>query len=100
MEEPKPVKRALIAVLIAVFARSSIPAQSPPTDASAGNGVHLSEASPSTPTTPQAHQLVIPAGTRLDIAAAYTVNSKEIKPGDLVSIRVLLPARIEGRDVV
>src|SRR2546423_4749675 len=100
MEEPKPVKRALIAVLIAVFARASIPAQSPPTGASAGNGVHLSEVSPSTPTTPQTHQLVIPAGTRLDIEAAYTVNSKEIKSGDLLSFRVLVPVRIEGRDVI
>src|SRR2546423_6089018 len=100
MEEPKPVKRALIAVLIAVFARASSPAQSPPTDASAGNGVHLSEVSPSTPTTPQTHQLVIPAGTRLDIEAAYTVNSKEIKSGDLLSFRVLVPVRIEGRDVI
>jgi hypothetical protein len=100
MEEPEPVKKALIAVLISVFATASIPAQSPPTDASAGNVVHLSELGPSTPTTPQAHQLVIPAGTRLDIEAAYTVNSKEIKPGDLLSFRVLVPVRIGGLDVI
>ncbi len=94
------MKRALNAVLIAVFATASIPAQSPPTDASAGNVVHLSELDRSTPMTPQAHQLVIPAGTRLDIEAAYTVNSKEIKPGDLLTFRALLPVRVENVDVI
>ena len=94
------MKRALIAVLIAVFATASIPAQSPSTDASAGNGVHLSEVSPSTPATPQAHQFVIAAGTRLDIEVAYTVNSKEIKPGDLLSFRVLVPVKIQDVDVI
>jgi hypothetical protein len=43
--------------------------------------------------------LNLPAGTRLDIEASYTVTSKDFKPGDLLTFRVLVPVKIEGVDV-
>ena len=38
----------------------------------------------------------IPAGTPIDVEVAYTVSSLDIKPGELLSFRVLVPIIIEG----
>ena len=43
-----------------------------------------------------AKQVVIPAGTKLDIEASYTVDSSQMKTGDLLSFRVVIPVTIEG----
>lgn len=45
-------------------------------------------------------EVTIPAGTQLDVEAAYTVNSLDVKPGDLISFRVLLPIKVEGHTVI
>lgn len=45
-------------------------------------------------------QIVVPAGTQLDVEAAYTVNSLDVKAGDLISFRVLVPIKIDGRTVI
>ena len=38
----------------------------------------------------------IPAGTPIEVEVAYTVNSLDIKPGELVSFRVLIPIMVDG----
>ncbi|MEP6742327.1 MAG: hypothetical protein ABJB61_07490 [bacterium] len=38
----------------------------------------------------------IPAGTKLDIEAAYTVSSLDLHTGDLITFRVLAPVQIDG----
>lgn len=38
----------------------------------------------------------IPAGTPIEIEAAYTVSSINVKPGELMSFRVLIPVVIDG----
>src|SRR6266850_7113107 len=38
----------------------------------------------------------IPAGTPIEVEVAYTVSSLDIKPGELLSFRVLIPIIIEG----
>lgn len=45
-------------------------------------------------------QITIPAGTQLDVEAAYTVNSLDVKPGDLISFRVLVPIKVDGHTVI
>ncbi|MCU1264669.1 MAG: hypothetical protein JWM21_987 [Acidobacteria bacterium] len=48
----------------------------------------------------QPEQIVVPAGTQLDVEAAYTVDSLHVKAGDLISFRVLVPIMIDGRTVI
>lgn len=38
----------------------------------------------------------IPAGTPIEIEAAYTVSSIDVKPGELLSFRVLIPVTVAG----
>jgi len=38
----------------------------------------------------------IPAGTPIEVEVAYTVSSLDIKPGELLSFRVLIPIIIDG----
>ena len=40
------------------------------------------------------------AGTQLDIEAAYTVSSIDLKPGDLLTFRVLVPIVVDGVTVI
>jgi hypothetical protein len=44
--------------------------------------------------------LKIPAGTRIEVEVAYTVNSLDMKPGERISFRVLIPIVIEGVTVI
>jgi hypothetical protein len=48
----------------------------------------------------QPEQIVVPAGTQLDVQAAYTINSQHVKVGDLISFRVLVPIKVDGRTVI
>jgi hypothetical protein len=42
----------------------------------------------------------IPAGTRIDVEVAYTVSSLDMRPGELLSFRVLIPVIIDGVTVI
>jgi len=44
----------------------------------------------------QSIPIKIPAGTPIEVEVAYTVSSLDIKPGELLSFRVLIPILIEG----
>jgi hypothetical protein len=46
--------------------------------------------------TAEQRQLTIPAGTPIEVEVAYTVNSLDIKPGERISFRVLVPILIGG----
>jgi nitrate reductase NapE component len=45
-------------------------------------------------------QVRIPAGTPIDVEVAYTVSSLDMRPGELLSFRVLVPIIIEGVTVI
>jgi hypothetical protein len=45
-------------------------------------------------------ELTIPAGTVIEVQAAYTVNSLDIKPGERISFRVLVPFVVDGVTVI
>ena len=38
----------------------------------------------------------IPAGTPIEVEVAYTVSSLDMKPGELLSFRVLIPVMVDG----
>jgi hypothetical protein len=42
----------------------------------------------------------IPAGTPIEVEVAYTVNSLDMKPGERISFRVLVPIVIDGVTVI
>jgi len=48
----------------------------------------------------KAEQIVVPAGTRLDVEAVYTVSSLDVRPEELISFRVIVPIRIDGQTVI
>lgn len=48
----------------------------------------------------QTHELNLPSGTPIEVEAAYTVCSIDMKPGDLLSFRVLIPVIIDGATVI
>jgi hypothetical protein len=52
------------------------------------------------PEAKQPEQIVVPAGTHVDVEAAYTVSSLDVQAGDLISFRVLVPIKINGVVVV
>lgn len=45
-------------------------------------------------------ELKIPAGTPIEVEVAYTVNSLDVKPGERISFRVLIPITIDGMTVI
>lgn len=45
-------------------------------------------------------ELKIPAGTPIDVEVAYTVNSLDLKPGERISFRVLVPIMVDGVTVI
>ena len=49
---------------------------------------------------PQRREIKLPAGTPLEIEAASTVDSFQVRPGELLSFRVLVPVKIDGEAVI
>lgn len=45
-------------------------------------------------------QFKVPAGTPIDVEAAYTVSSIHVKPGELLSFRVIIPVTVDGVVVI
>lgn len=42
----------------------------------------------------------LPAGTRVEVEAAYRVSSQEVRAGDLLTFRVVNPVKVEGVTVI
>jgi hypothetical protein len=61
------------------------PSQSPAADSNAGQ---------------KPREVKLPAGTPIEIQVAYTVNSLDLKPGERISFRVLVPIMIDGLTVI
>ena len=45
-------------------------------------------------------ELKIPAGTPIEVEVAYSVNSLDVRPGERISFRVLVPIMIDGLTVI
>lgn len=95
--------RSSISVLLTiVFLCSSLAAQSATAPESATKPIQASEsaATVDAPAPPQPRELKLPAGTSIDIEAAYTVSSIDFRPGDYLSFRVLVPVMIDGLTLI
>ena len=54
----------------------------------------------SAPAQPSTREVKLSAGTLIEVEVAYTVNSLDMKPGERISFRVLVPIVIEGVTVI
>ena len=88
-----------VSILVVLFC-SALFAQTNQIPDTAANSVQESLAAKASPVQPQLRDVKIPAGTPLDIAAAWTVSSLDTKVGDLVSFRVLVPIKIDNAIVI
>ena len=94
------MKRAFSLVLVHFFVITTIQAQSPAATTGAANSVQVAQRELPASLTVPARELKIPAGTPLEIEAAYTISSLDVRPNDLISFRVIVPIKIDGVTVV
>lgn len=91
--------RSLISLLLAAFLLPATSlAQSPVVEPGAAKAVQETPSIADTTSAAKAVQreLKIPAGTALEIEAANTVKSVDIRPHDFLSFRVLIPIKVDG----
>ena len=98
----KPISLFLAALLILQTTSVVVTGQSV-----AGKDLHLSETAttsnagwPGSSEPQRIEPLQIPDGTLIEIEAPYRVNSKEFKPNDEISFRVINPIRVNGVTVI
>jgi hypothetical protein len=101
------VHRVISSIYIIVFLCTQLAAQSGALPGGAANPVQPKESSKpgspevdASPQQPESITLKIPAGTRLDVEAAHTIDSSQVRPEDLISFRVLIPLVIDGVTVI
>ena len=94
------MKRAFSLVLVHLFVITTIQAQSPAATTGAANSVQVAQRELPASLTVPARELKIRAGTPLEIEAAYSVSSLDVRPNDLISFRVIVPIKIDGVTIV
>ncbi len=87
---------------ITVVAQSSTPAPNAIENIQQSQSAKAVEATPpANPESPAKPVVVkLPAGTSIDVEAAYTVSSLYVKPGELLSFRVVIPVMVDGVVVI
>ena len=92
---------AVVSCEITLMAQSSTPAPI------AIENIQQSQSAKAVDTAPPAESpakppmvVKLPAGTPIDVEAAYTVSSLYVKPGELLSFRVLIPVTVNGVVVI
>lgn len=102
------MRNSIPLVFISLLLVSSGSAQSPRNQPAAEQTIQQSQSPPfvsaasaTLSASPQlARELKIPAGTLIEVEVAYTVNSLNVKPGERISFRVLVPIVIDGVMVI
>jgi hypothetical protein len=95
------VKSLLFSGVAVFFCMVTVHGQGTPEENAAAKPVQPSERSSAVTSPAQTErQIKIPAGTPVEIEAAYTVRSDNVRPTDYVSFRVLVPIKIEGVIVI
>jgi hypothetical protein len=95
--------RTLISLLLVVVLSPSMAlAQSGVVPGGATKAIQGSQSTADSEPAPpaQKREYTIPAGTAIEIEAAYSVNSLEVRSNDYVSFRVLVPIQIDGVTVI
>jgi hypothetical protein len=97
------LRKLISLLLIALFSPALSLAQSPVVETSAAKSVQQTQPTSDTPKAPdtldvqpERRELKIPAGTALEIEAANTVRSVDMRPNDFLSFRVLVPVKVDG----
>ena len=101
--EDFPLKRLFSLLIIALFCQCLAFAQTPVAETDAAKSIQPAQSSIAleSDVAPQpAGTIKIPAGTPVEIEVAYTVNSLDVKPGEHISFRVLVPVVIGGVIVI
>ena len=93
---------AVVLCEITVVAQSSTPAPIAIENIQQSQSAKAVEAAPPADQESPAKPVVVklPAGTPIDVEAAYTVSSLYVKPGELLSFRVLIPVVVNGVVVI
>ena len=97
------MKRILLLLLMALLTPGVALAQSPTAETDATKTIQPTESltAPAEDAESQAAAgIKIPAGTPIEVEVAYTVNSLDVKPGEHISFRVLVPIVIDGVKVI
>jgi hypothetical protein len=94
------MKKPLCLTLIHLMIFAASQAQSLPPTSGASNPVQVSQPDGAKPSPFQTRQLKIPAGTPVEIEAAYAVSSLDVRPEDLISFRVIVPIKVDGVTVI
>ena len=95
--------RTLISLLLAaVLSQSTVLAQTAVAETAATKPIQQSQSTADAALSQQTlkREFTIPAGTAIEIEAAYSVSSLDVRPNDYVSFRVLVPIRIDGVTVI
>lgn len=92
------MKRLLILLFIAALSPTAVLAQSQPTDSDAAKIIQPAESftQPDSVSAAQAGAAMVPAGTLIEVEVAYTVNSLDVKAGEHISFRVVVPVVVDG----
>lgn len=93
------MKHSLLLLFAILLSQSVLFAQITTSETAAAKNIQLSQAATTYPTSGTA-ELKIPAGTPIEVEVAYTVNSLDVKPGERISFRVLIPIMIDGMTVI
>lgn len=99
------MRNSISLVFISLLLVSTSYAQSSVIQPAAEQTIQPSRSSPAAPATTSAApqpglELKVPAGTLIEVEVAFTVNSLDMKPGERISFRVLVPIVIDGVTVI
>jgi hypothetical protein len=94
------VKGAVSLALVIILTYANALAQAPSGTIGAAESIQLSKPGATASTRRPKREIIIPAGTPIDIEATYTVNSRDLRAGDFISFRVLVPIQLEGLTLV
>ena len=93
------MKHSLLLLFAILLSQSVLFAQTSPPETAAAKIIQPSQAA-TLDATSATTELKIPAGTPIEVEVAYTVNSLDVKPGERISFRVLVPIMIDGVTVI
>jgi hypothetical protein len=93
------LKHSLLLLFSLLASQSVLFAQTAPAEIDAAKIIQPSQATPVSTSAPPA-ELKIPAGTPIEVEVAYTVNSLDVKAGERISFRVLVPIMVDGVTVI
>ena len=93
------MKHSLLLLFAILLSQSVLFAQASPPEIAAAKIIQPSQVA-TVEATSTTMELKIPSGTPIEVEVAYTVNSLDVKPGERISFRVLVPIMIDGVTVI